>query len=421
MAGKSTPVPPAPELPTISPEEGVKLLREQIESGTKLCAQGSVKGDDYSAWRAETEAALIEAIGRNQQLVRDAVDAGSNIGAMFSDREGADRVNCQSLRSEVKHLEVCIRTLEKKIARQQASATAAPSDPGVALVRDVIKKGKDLLANAAMTVDDAETWRAAAEEALADTIGRDHPIALKALGAGAPIITIGMGRGQLATRYRLSIPSQLAIMEGACIPYLERQPAKVAAEASPQGADALDRLRWVLTRFHAIALSLRHRHASRQPLLLNDEYDVQDLLAALLEIDFTDIRPEEHVPSYAGKSTRMDFLLKTEQTVVEAKYAKAGHADKDIGSELIEDIVRIRIASDWCASSTTHLTPSGTRPVFSGISPARAKDCRSKSSSHPSRRCLGEAEQRGGTSLGKSLIPLQVATQPTLEEEPTCG
>ena len=43
------------------------------------------------------------------------------------------------------------------------------------------------------------------------------------------------------------------------------------------------------------------------------------LLHALLLLYFDDIRAEEWTPSYAGKSARMDFLLKNEGVVIEVK------------------------------------------------------------------------------------------------------
>jgi len=54
---------------------------------------------------------------------------------------------------------------------------------------------------------------------------------------------------------------------------------------------------------------LTHRRKGVQPLSFGNEYDVQDLLHALLRPWIQDIRPEEFTPSYAGSSTRMDFLL----------------------------------------------------------------------------------------------------------------
>lgn len=53
-------------------------------------------------------------------------------------------------------------------------------------------------------------------------------------------------------------------------------------------------------RFHIIVRQLRRRHDSRETLMINDEYDVQDLLNTLLLIHFDDVRPEEWTPSYAG-------------------------------------------------------------------------------------------------------------------------
>lgn len=75
----------------------------------------------------------------------------------------------------------------------------------------------------------------------------------------------------------------------------------------------------IFMRFYKIARQLRNRHDNRQTLSIEDEYDVQDLLHALLHLYFNDIRPEEWTPSYAGKSARVDFLLKNEKTVIEVK------------------------------------------------------------------------------------------------------
>ncbi len=71
---------------------------------------------------------------------------------------------------------------------------------------------------------------------------------------------------------------------------------------------------------------------------VDDEYDVQDLLHALLKLYFDDIRPEEWTPSYAGSSARMDFLLKGIGIVVEVKRTRKGLADKELGKQLIEDV-----------------------------------------------------------------------------------
>jgi hypothetical protein len=53
---------------------------------------------------------------------------------------------------------------------------------------------------------------------------------------------------------------------------------------------------------------LTHRRKGAQALTFSTEYDVQDLLHALLRPWVGDIRPEEFTPSYAGSTTRMDFF-----------------------------------------------------------------------------------------------------------------
>ena len=68
-----------------------------------------------------------------------------------------------------------------------------------------------------------------------------------------------------------------------------------------------------------VARQLVRRHQDRSTLLIEDEYDVQDLLHSLLSIFFDDIRPEEWTPSYAGKSSRVDFFLKPHGIVIELK------------------------------------------------------------------------------------------------------
>ena len=104
----------------------------------------------------------------------------------------------------------------------------------------------------------------------------------------------------------------------------------------------IEALQRVFSKFHLIARKLRSRYNRRATLDVGDEYDVQDLLNALLVLYFDDIRVEEWTPSYAGKSARMDFLLKKEKIVVETKMTREGLADKAIGDQLIVDIERYK-------------------------------------------------------------------------------
>lgn len=122
---------------------------------------------------------------------------------------------------------------------------------------------------------------------------------------------------------------------------LAEQVARFPRKAATAAEDtSLPRLLRILRRFPLVARELERRPSGRQPLTLTDEPDVQDLLRALLHVDFDDVRPEEPTPSYAGKGSRMDFLLKDHGIVVETKVTRPGRDEKAIGSELNDDIAR---------------------------------------------------------------------------------
>jgi hypothetical protein len=98
----------------------------------------------------------------------------------------------------------------------------------------------------------------------------------------------------------------------------------------------------LLKRFHLVARQLNERYKQRPTLKIDDEYDVQDLLHVLLRLHFDDIRPEEWTPSYGGGASRMDFLLKKEQVVVEAKMTRPGLGAKQVSEQLIIDAAKYK-------------------------------------------------------------------------------
>lgn len=99
-------------------------------------------------------------------------------------------------------------------------------------------------------------------------------------------------------------------------------------------------IRNIIEHFNACAIQLKRRHAGRETLTIKDEYDVQDLLHALLKLHFSDVRPEEWTPSDAGNSNRMDFLLKEAHIAIEVKMTRDNLKDKEIGEQLIIDIAK---------------------------------------------------------------------------------
>jgi len=92
--------------------------------------------------------------------------------------------------------------------------------------------------------------------------------------------------------------------------------------------------------------SMQRRYADRTPIVITDEYDVQDLLRTILVVMFEDVRPEEWTLSYAGGPLRMDFLLKREQLVIETKVTRSGHDARSIRDELAVDLLRYQAHPD---------------------------------------------------------------------------
>jgi actin-related protein len=102
----------------------------------------------------------------------------------------------------------------------------------------------------------------------------------------------------------------------------------------------------IIEKFHVVATQLKNRHNSKPTIIIEDEYDVQDLMNSLLRINFEDVRKEEYTPSYAGSSSRVDFLLKREKILVEVKKTRETLKDKEIGNQLIIDIARYKSHPD---------------------------------------------------------------------------
>ena len=115
----------------------------------------------------------------------------------------------------------------------------------------------------------------------------------------------------------------------------------------------------ICDRFTIVANALTERHSNRPTLSITDEYDVQDLLCALLKLHFKDVRPEEWTPSYAGNASRMDFLLKPERLVVEAKMTRKGLGQKELVTQLAEDILRYQSHQDCATLICFVYDPSG--------------------------------------------------------------
>lgn len=145
--------------------------------------------------------------------------------------------------------------------------------------------------------------------------------------------------------------------------------------AGPQKPSTVDELLKIIIRGLPRAMHpLTHRRKGAINLVFESEYDIQDLLHSQLRPWIHDIRPEEYTPSYAGSSTRMDFLIPEHKLVLELKRVRdKTHASK-IGDELIIDIEHYRRHRQcdrlWCVIyDPLHLlsNPSGLVTDLGGV------------------------------------------------------
>jgi hypothetical protein len=160
---------------------------------------------------------------------------------------------------------------------------------------------------------------------------------------------VTVGNGVKISRQTTSFHSYgLEDLHDAIMSELKRLPWLHSADKPQQehSVTNIDKVEQILQRFHLVARQLKHRHSQRRALVIRDEYDVQDLLHALLNIVSDDVRPEEYTPSYAGAASRMDFLIKQEKLVIETKMASSKLTDKAIGEQLVIDINRYQSHPD---------------------------------------------------------------------------
>ncbi|MEK7236229.1 MAG: hypothetical protein AAB242_06380 [Nitrospirota bacterium] len=126
--------------------------------------------------------------------------------------------------------------------------------------------------------------------------------------------------------------------------------AQAALPQSPQaGSDPLELVKTLCGRFHSVARQLRLRGEYRATLSVEDEFDTQDLLHALLRIQFDDIGTDEWTPNYAEGAPRTTFLLNDNRLAVLVKKTRTGLTAKDLIEQIQIDTERYR-AKNRCAT-----------------------------------------------------------------------
>lgn len=107
-------------------------------------------------------------------------------------------------------------------------------------------------------------------------------------------------------------------------------------------ATALDHLAEHIARFGSLATSLRRRYDDRSSFVIGDEYDLQDLLDGVLRLFDEDVEREDFAPKMSGTGSRLDWILRTLEIAVEAKYCRAKDSKRKVRDELLSDFATFR-------------------------------------------------------------------------------
>jgi hypothetical protein len=111
-------------------------------------------------------------------------------------------------------------------------------------------------------------------------------------------------------------------------------------EVLPETAEDRDRLAQlmqILNNFALVARLLRDRGHRRPDYVIENEYDVQDLLFALVRSTFEDATREEWTPKRAGSAKRIDMVIPSVDAVIEAKYVRDNRHATRVADELRVD------------------------------------------------------------------------------------
>jgi hypothetical protein len=101
--------------------------------------------------------------------------------------------------------------------------------------------------------------------------------------------------------------------------------------------DPVNLIRKVCLRLHSVARQLRLRRDYRPTLEVDDDYDLQDLLCALLKVEFDEVATDEWTPPYTGGAPRTTLLVNRDQIAVIAKKTKPGLTTKELADQVAAD------------------------------------------------------------------------------------
>jgi DpnII restriction endonuclease len=133
-------------------------------------------------------------------------------------------------------------------------------------------------------------------------------------------------------RWAITVPDENRFVEFLEALKIEEERRNPGQKIQTDIHSATARLVQLADSFSSVARTLEDRRSGREPLLIQDEYDVQYIFGALLTTRFDDVRPEDWIPSYAGSASRVDFFLKNESVFFETKMTRGEFVRGSVGS-----------------------------------------------------------------------------------------
>lgn len=106
--------------------------------------------------------------------------------------------------------------------------------------------------------------------------------------------------------------------------------------------DDLSTTKKLCQRFHMVARQLRLRGEYRSTVNIDDEFDIQDLMHALLRVYFDDIGTDEWTPAYTEGVSRTTFLLDHDRLAIVVKKTRTGLSRKELMDQVRADVERYR-------------------------------------------------------------------------------
>ncbi|HXV68265.1 MAG TPA: hypothetical protein VD738_05000 [Nitrospira sp.] len=123
--------------------------------------------------------------------------------------------------------------------------------------------------------------------------------------------------------------------------------------------EPLQLLRNVCLRLHSVARQLRLRKDYRPTLEVEDDYDLQDLLCALLKVQFEEVGTDEWTPPYTGGAPRTTLFLNKDQIAVVAKKTRSGLSAKELADQVAADSAYYRAQDKYATLFVFIYDPEG--------------------------------------------------------------